>query len=543
MQTTKGEIGKLLPTSSLPQMPKGVIMKDGQEVSLEGLVWRAKVNVRLKKSLIINWSRLQNVVIANTRHRVLTDRAIHIVMLYIADSLRYLKIGSTKARFQATLRFARWLADNKQWLPSGGTFDWSDLTEDCFSAWLETEYKTAGEGYAPSYLRSFYRWGADPDALLTDFSEQLSQILDNKRIRIPRGGEAILSRDKRRGPFNREEVKIILDACLSSKGKDQDRALTWVLVLTGMRPEQIALLRNRDLQAFVEQDEECVSGDGLEQGPRHAYQLKVRIIKRPYSEEQYRLIPISRECGELLEQLRKPGSRLDDSLIWWLRKSFNHGVIYRLERFFKDADLRSPRLPITNPDPDGPFFEIMPSNPRRFRYALATGRIAMGDSPQSVSDFLCQSDPASLWPYVETSPLIADDFQSATDHAVVPLVGKMQGRMDDPDNPSDAPLIPGIVPQASSRRELRVLGPIGKCDVAGLCPRNPVTGCFGCPSFIARPDAPLKELRAAILEDVEADLVEGASPQIVDLMKSTLNDLDQWIAHIERAKLAGSRQI
>jgi hypothetical protein len=379
------------------------------------------------------------------------------------------------------------------------------------------------------------------DALSADFSEQLSQVLDNKRIRIPEGGAAVLSRDKRRGPFNREEVKLILDACLGSKGKDQDRALAWLLLLTGMRPEQLALLRNRDLQSFEEQDEGCVPGGGPQQMPRRAYQLKVRIIKRHFSEEQYRLLPISRECGELLEMLRKFGSGLDDPLICWLGRGFNQGIIYGLARFFKEADLRSPRLPIANPGPDGPFFEIMPSNPRRFRYAHASGRIARGESPESVSDFLCQTNPQSLKPYVETSPAIADAFQSATDHAVAPLVNRMQGRLDDPDHPSDAPLIPGIMPQASPRRELRVLGPIGKCDAGGLCPRNPVTGCFGCPSFIARPDAPLKELRAAILEDVEADLAEGASPQIVDLMKSTLDELDQWIEHIERSKSAGSR--
>ena len=525
--------------ATLPPIPKSVIMKDGQNVRLKGSVWRFKVNVKLESTFIINWPLLQNVLVNGSERRVLSDRAIYLVMLYIAAALRKSSASTIKLHYYAFLRFARWLAMNKKWLPPDRGFEWLDLTEGCFDAWLQAEYKTPCKGRAPSSLRVFYCWGANPDTQFRDFSERLAQTLNNKRIQAHHGSEAVVSRDSRRGPFNMEEVIQILNACESGKGSDQDRALAWLLLDTGMRPTQAALLRNCDLQVFDEEDHEAPS-ESSHGGTNSAYQLRVRIIKRPYAEEEYRLLPISRGCGQLLDQLRKSGGEMNGPLLYWLGKSYLDGMHRRLKCFFEDADLRSSRLPVANPDLSGPKHEIMPSNPQRFRYTLASGRVAMRDSPENVSDFLCQSNPSSLRPYVETSPLIADDFQRATDHAVAPLIGRMQGRLDDPRNPSAAPIIPGVVPQSSPRRELRVIGPIGKCDAGGSCPRNPVTGCFGCPSFIARPDAPLRELRAAILGDMEADLAESASPEIVGLMRSTLRELDEWIEHIDRAKAVAS---
>jgi hypothetical protein len=255
----------------------------------------------------------------------------------------------------------------------------------------------------------------------------LASTLGDLNIKSNVVGEVVASRDSRRGPFTRDERDIILAACKTGKGTDQDRAITWTLLDTAIRPEQIFHLKNCDLIL-----RDSAYRDVADESPlHHKYWLKVKLIKQRNSQPQYQALPLSEGCYQLLQKLSKPESGFDGHLFWWLGDWFTSSINARLKTFFKTTDLRSPRLPVVNPAPEGPLYELMPVNPRRFRYGMATDRIAQGDTEENVSWALCHTNKSSVHIYVETSPRIADDFQRATDYAILPLIRRVEGRCND----------------------------------------------------------------------------------------------------------------
>lgn len=100
------------PTEQLPRIPDRVIMRDGQEVSLAGEIWRAQLNVRLGKTLIINWGQMRDVRSAVSGRSVLSGRAVHLQMLYISSLLMNRTANTAKQSYNSLLGFARWLAQN-----------------------------------------------------------------------------------------------------------------------------------------------------------------------------------------------------------------------------------------------------------------------------------------------------------------------------------------------------------------------------------------------------------------------------------------------
>lgn len=414
---------------SLPELPATITTPDGQEHSVVGDVWVLPHDPGFAATVKLDWTLLTGVAIAVDSTPVISARAVSLAKIYVLERMslakRSLKPSSGRVFLRAVLRFARWLAAHPEWLPIGRGFDWSDLTADMFEAWLTIEYRTKMKGNFAILVRRFYLWGADPDASRPDFTPALASMLCSQRIKGNAVGELVESRDKRQGPFTREELDLIFEACKSGAGKDQDRAITWTLLMTAIRPKQLYHLTNRDLE--LNRD---AAGDGNSDGsPLQAiYRLRVRKIKQRGNAIKYHFLQLSEGCARLLLDLRRPGSGLDDPLFWWVGPSYNGYIASRLKYFFEEANLRSPRLCIENPEPGGPFYDRMPVSPRRFRYGIATDRIARGENEEDVAAMLGHEGTGYLHAYVETSPGIADDFQLATDYAIAPLIDLMEGR-------------------------------------------------------------------------------------------------------------------
>jgi hypothetical protein len=429
----------------LPDLPARITMRDGQVIDVADYVWRMTLSADLPTPLTINWNSVLNVTISETSMQVMSTRAINLVRLFVIEKMSGVKAGikprSARNYYEATLNLARWLAVYPEWLSIDRSFEWSDMTEDLFNAWLNSEYQTNRKGQLASLLRRFYQWGTGKS--FPDFSMLLASVLGNLNIKGNVVGEIVASRDSRRGPFTHDEMDLILGACEAGEGNDHDRAITWTLLDTAIRPEQMFLLKNRDLIL-----RDTAYGDVTDGSPlRHKYWLRVRIIKQRNSHPQYQSFPLSEGCFQLLDKLSKPESGPEGRLFWWLGKCFTSYINERLKAFFKAVNLRSPRLPIENPSPEGPFYELMPVNPYRFRYGMATDRIAQGDTEENVSRALCHTNKSSVHIYVETSPLIADDFQRATDYAILPLIRRMEGQFSD-----DVELM-DVHPTASGKRD------------------------------------------------------------------------------------------
>jgi integrase len=317
--------------------------------------------------------------------------------------------------------FARWLAAHPEWLPVGRGFEWSDLTEDLFDAWLTGEYQTSRKGHYANIVRRFYLWGADPETGHPDFSVALASVLRGLRIDRPAVGERVKSRDGRSGPLSREELELIFEACVTGAGTDRGRAMAWTFLETAIRSKQMYLLTNRDVELLNVEAEK----DGFAGAPsKVAYQLKIPKIKQRDDIAKYHYLPLSEGCARLLLKLRKPDSGPDAPLFWWLPERFRIYIRGQLKLFSKDAGLRSPHLNIGEPESEG---EVLHITPRRFRYGLATDRIKRKESPENVADMLGHEDTSCVAVYADTSPMIADDFQRATDYAIVPYIKLMSG--------------------------------------------------------------------------------------------------------------------
>jgi len=412
----------------LPDLPDKITLRDGQVVDVSGYVWRMTRSADIPTRVTIDWKQLLDLIARETSLPIMSERAVRLVMLFTAEKLSKteskspIKSKSAHNYMWAALYLSRWLEANPDWLPSGRSFDWSDMTEDLFDAWLTSEYVTNRKGHKASLIRSFYRWGVKKD--FPDFSRALASVLDGLNIKGPAVGEVVAARDDRRGPFSSDEMDLILAACEAGRGTDQDRAITWTLLDTTIRPEQMYRLTNRDL--FLRGGER---GDDDADGAygNHKYWLRVEIIKQRKSVTQFVNLPLSKGCFQLLRNLRKSEDDPNARLFWWLGSGFCSKINWRLKVFIKEADLRSPRLPVANQSPDDPLYELLPVNPCRFRYGMATERIALGETEENVAHSLCHTSAGSVRIYTNTSPRIADDFQRATDYAILPLVRRMEG--------------------------------------------------------------------------------------------------------------------
>lgn len=456
---------KMQSSSTSPmEQPAFITLQDGKEYNIEGDVWVVPEGGGLMTPVKFDWTRIANIVVTGTSRPVMSERAVALVKYYVSERLDTgrdsLKPKSAKDYYHAMLAFAHHLSAHPTWRPTGRSFDWSDMTADMFDAWLTLEYRKRRKGDLARLVRRFYLWGADPDVGLPDFSPNLASELSAIHIKGHAEGELVESRDIKRGPFNREELELIFNACETGAGNDQDRAIAWTLLETAMRPRQLFNLTNQDLEVVKGVSEGGEAGRAL---TVVNYRLRVRKIKQRHNVIKYHFLPLSAECGRLLNDLRKPGSNAADPLLWWITSGYLRSIKRRLNAFAEDADLRSPRLPIKHPEEGGPTHERLYLMPRRFRYAVATDRIAHGDSPENVADMLGHKGTTRVDVYVETSPRIADYFQRATDYAIRPLVELMEGRAD----PSKSNFLANIVPPGSPRLRLYSDAPVFMRDTPG----------------------------------------------------------------------------
>jgi len=405
------------------ELPTKVRLSNGQEYSVAGDLWLLPESPNHEATVRFNWVILKGIVVKDSLIPVMCPRAVSLVKLYLLERMSTIQRPLIPLTGQYTLaamqHFARWLAAHPEWLPVGRGFEWSDLTEDLFDAWLTGEYQTSRKGNFAGIVRRFYRWGADPESGYPDFSAALTSVLLSLRIDSHTLGERVKRRDRRSGPLSREELELIFEACITGAGTIPDRAMVWTFQETAIRPKQMYLLTNRDVELLKVEAEK----DGLADAPsKITYQLKIPKIKQRGDTAKYHYLPLSEGCAQLLLKLRKPDSGPDDPLFWWLPKRFRIYIRRQLKQFSKDAGLRSPHLNIGDPES-----EFLHMTPRRFRYGLATDRIKRGESPENVAEMLGHKDTSCVAVYADTSPGMADDFQRATDYAVMPYIELMSG--------------------------------------------------------------------------------------------------------------------
>ena len=461
--------------SDLPPLPPTVWLKDGCEINISGKIWRFWAYSEGRVSCVINLHLLD-------KESPLTQRARHLVKLFLSDRLSKRKPMTVTAYFRSILRFTRWIdlyvKGIRTQLP-GSHFDWSDFDEAIFRAYLDYGLQnTATNGDDFAMLRLFYQWGVARQ--YRDFDLALLHILKSIRAEKHPQGHHVRFRHQTKGGYSEAEQLAIQRAIDDDEGDKRDRAIVMLHLELGVNSNATIRLKNKDLKRYAHEN-------------KVMYQLKVPRGKKRATYRETKQRPISPKLGELLESLMEGGP--EDPLIHWLPDGNpNESIHATMRRYVKAAHIVSPRTK-----------KLLVMYPRRYRISLATQMLADGASPLQAAEGLDHEDLTSIRMYVETQPDIAEKVDKATHSGLAPVVNLFLGKIvtseeieatkDGPD-----PIIPAAIPHLPF--PLLTAGGIGICGkdirIDGLCQLFPPLSCYSCSLFCALRDGPHEEILRSI---------------------------------------------
>jgi hypothetical protein len=276
--------------ADLPRVPATVTSLDCQAIDTSKESWAFRASSDGGKLIAIRWEKLSVPVI-------LSQRALHLVKLFLADKISRKKATTIQNDFAMFLRFQEWLGPDRR-LP----FDWSELTEGIARAFLAygLEHR-ADKGNDYSRLRTFYRWGVARQH--SDFDPALLRILQSITAIGNAKGHHVRFRDTTKGPFSPDELSLISGAVTEGRGSDQDRAVVMLHLELGHNPNATVRLRNKDFVRY--QTKSAI-----------VYQLDVPRVKKRTVRRETKRRPISAVLGRLLDSLQKGGP--EALLFHWL---------------------------------------------------------------------------------------------------------------------------------------------------------------------------------------------------------------------------------
>lgn len=486
-------------------LPQAVWSLDGQQVEIQGTVWRLRSSADGGKLLSLNWERLA--VLAVFQAETLT-----VCQAFVSDRIQRRKGSTVYNDFATLLLFARWLRTNER-VPENG-FAWADYTAETASAFLHWSLSHwADRGNAFSRLRVLYTWGVARQQ--SGFSAQTLRIL--KTITAPGNvkGQQVQSRHPTRGPLSTEEKWLVSHALREERGEAQQRAVVMLLLELGCNPNALARLRRSDLHRI-----------DAPNGP--LFQIDVPRLKKRTAHRETKRRSISVRLGILLEQICLVEQ--DSRLLHWLSESYpERDVNVVLRRWVTQSHLVSPRTG-----------EALSLHARRFRYTLAVHLAEEGASRFHIAELLDHTDLQNVEVYIATTSRITDQVAEATDTVFRPLVQRFLGKtvetLDEPafpDLPEQA-----VIPAASPHMPLLSTGGVGVCGRNtrrdGLCQLLPPLSCYSCSLFAALRTGPHDEVLASIDAYLEAnrDTVDARILQQLDDVRAAIQ---QVVEQVRRA--------
>jgi hypothetical protein len=505
---------KEIPVTPLPAST--TVTKDRQLVDTSQRVWQFRVSNDGGRIIKINWSVLER----DASPISLSPRTIELFQLYLRRKLGFSKGHTIRNDFAMLRRFFRWLRTYDHINKRNEPFDWEMADEKVFRLFLEHGLRTGERGNDFSRLRDFYCWGAFVQHQ-PEFNEQLALSLRAVRARGNVKGAAVRFRDIVKGPLDRAEQRLVIDALRGGQGRAKDRAVVMVHLELGINPNSTVRLKNRDLLKFELNAVE--NGNSI---IRTLYQLAIPRVKKRKEYREVKVRPISRELGTLLEALKKGGP--DEPLFHWLVDYYPEGgVDQAIKRFAEEANVVSPRTGRT-----------LWLAPRRFRYTLGTEAAREGASPARIAELLDHTDLQNVKVYVEASSYVVNQLGKRFDEVFGPIARRFRGKVVDSHR---EPAFPGVLPKIipSTSLHLPVLpvdvGGIGMCgrDIQkhGLCRLAPPLTCYPCEFFAAFRDGPHAEVLQA-LEEIQEELKKSSDVRIPMQLEEVTAAAKQLVAQI-----------
>ena len=352
-------------------------------------------------------------------------------------------------------------------------------------------------------------------------------------IKIPGNtkGDAVRTHHPTKGPLTDVELQGIIlaarEAYRVGSVNKQDFAILLTLTATGSRPGQVSMLACGDLLP-----------------PSHgssAVRLLVPSLKKRTRKRLTRERVIPGELAVLLQELveerrrdeRFRGIPVDQRPIFAIEATTfasledahigTYGVGQVLKRIQKAIQLRSART--------GALIVLAS---RRFRTTLGTRAAEAGHPPIVIADLLDHTDLQNVGVYVESRPSIVDRVDAALHDRVEPLVGLFMGAVVADESAS------GVEEAATRRVAADTGGDVGTCGGPRSCTRMAPLACYTCAAFRPWRDAPHEELLQSLVDEREALLADGFSPQVASANDATMMAIAEVADRCRRMRKAAS---
>ena len=426
--------------------------------------------------------------------------------------------------------------------------------------WLVTSRLTQGESVQNAILNavSDIKRNSDLTAIkrlcryflmheLDDYSYDFHQEIQA----LSRGGSqnsymSYTLRDAEEGPFMREEMLILCRALDDPYIHLEDRVVMGLMIEWGLRPIQVSLLKQRDLEVRE------LAGEVL-------YHINVPRVKQKAKQrrQQFCKRPLSRKLGEMIDELIQIHQALysdlniqDPPLIIRRYKLFSGTNPYQKKapvKIRKDQKFGGGSWESHFATPENIYQDIYDANnksdmghhvsrerinyrlesivphirrsPRtgkpfnlnayRFRYTKGTSMVQEGYSPAEVADALDHSNTNSVRHYFRETAEMNELIEEATNRRVEQKmwVAAWQ-RTDDVENNI----------YGEDVVELSAFTTVGKCKKGSPCWLEPAVACYGCDRF--KPNTEVQNHKNALkridaqIEDLKSTTYGAASHQL-----------------------------
>ena len=441
----------------------------------------------------------------------LTENVKHTALAYLEDRSADTVMGAVSA----LTRMARQI-------PVGDTISAAPLMD--YRSWLPREdlhYLGHVAAFLKFWLARGYP-GVDSDVL---------QFFNSIKIPGNTKGDAVRTHHPTKGPLTDVELQGIIlaarEAYRVGSVSKQDFAILLMLTATGSRPGQVSMLVCADLLP--------------PKHPSSAVRLLVPSLKKRTRKRLTRERVIPGELAVLLQELvgerrrdeRFRGILADQRPIFATEATTfasledahigTTGVGQVLKRVQKAIQLRSART-------GAPIVLVS----RRFRTTLGTRAAEAGHPPIVIADLLDHTDLQHVGVYVESRPSIVDRMDAALHDRLEPLVGLFRGAVIAEETAS------GVEDAASRRVAADTGGNVGTCGGPRSCTRQAPLACYTCAAFRPWRDAPHEELLQSLVDEREALLADGVSPQVASANDATMMAIAEVADRCRRMREAAS---
>jgi integrase len=491
--------------------PGKIIDRQGYQVVTVGEIWELH---HPTSYLRLDWSKLQTA--ADVKDAFKT---------YLAHVIESQTPGSATTIFRHLKNFLSLIPDLSSL---------QDLTYARLESVLD-QMRSSGTPWNFGFIRQWYRWCVDRE--IPGCEEEVAEKLSQLSAPANPQGQAVMSRDPKKGPLDDHEYWLLRQAVKEGRGRLLDRVCIMLLLELGARPVQLMMLEEQDFQMNQDSNGQSFYSlavprakqrivDGQEKKRRRISSALGRAIEQ-LIEENHRAYGERGPQMPLLCSNQKP-KRLTEPM------KDRYGLHLRSRYFLKLIRDYPRRAQLTSPRTGA----LLILTPLRLRYTFGTRLAEQGTPARMIAELFDHSTLSSVSVYIKSTGNFVDRLNAAlggNDHYTT-MIDRFLGKLTTHTGQEDpSRIIPGLTPTRKS------LGGIGVCGLDSLCSLYPPLSCYVCPKFHAWADGPHEEMLRELEAYVQQLTARSGNPS--DRIPHQLQDVIASIQSLLAKLQAGRRQV